>query len=887
MKERESAYINIMRGSDEFLSVPITPESKRVFKLMEEDCIELVFTLAEAVHFAVGDWCEDELFGRFVVTEEQMPAWNPTTGGYDYTLRMEAGYMALRNKVHTLPAVVTSGHDTPPLPLPLDGRGVAVRKETNWVLTDTLENHAKAIVDNAFLAGVDCFSIIEGGLYPIEITAEKALERKCIVYGGIDMLSAIDAIAKDYETEWWVMDGVLHFGKCEGEGEPYVFRLGVNVERMSVQNDTQEYANSIFAFGGTSNVPSTYRRSLRFAVTETGEITSTRVPSGMTGFVDGTKKVTLGMLHGGGVRETYTLTRGSGERDLYSAELGTLELLNGSECALVGDIDFRARMVNGETSVGKGSVVLSLLASKPGDTAVVLASSSVDVDMVGSGIVRSGLHLDGSVGLSAGTYTLSVRATFGVTEGSIYMNGLKSIGSGTVSVNAEALSCGCKLVYDGSAYDVTFNPGMSDEGEAEYYMFAFDGSVPQGFGVGSAYTLLFHGSEWGGALVSMGLEVTSVPLSWFSADYDNPSSIWSVGENRLMIPVNAASDADFEIEDGRISLAGLSAGQRVERAVVFEQIHPQYVLVVTDVEKAQRQTKEEHEDGSRTSWQWTEYRLKCRTIDGADFPFKGKYVKPGETLQVRFMTETDAGATTEEIEQSFGHTPSFLLAGMTFDASFDGSTGEFTLVRNDDYGAMLPNETLCPGLGDPFTLLNWDVRAMSSLGLVESAEARLLEAALEYLRAMDEGQFVFTCEMMSEWMFHTEDGWADLQSQEELSQAGSLRTLPFNDSEGKQVRVWHVMPIPFMTSGGESLISGGRQFFVENGYHWFLLPLEGARVTVEHGGLKNGSKTSRIIGYEFKLDKPYDTPKYTIGETEAYSRLKALEKHLSPLQPSK
>ncbi|MBR4366758.1 MAG: hypothetical protein IKP43_08265, partial [Bacteroidaceae bacterium] len=128
---------------------------------------------------------------------------------------------------------------------------------------------------------------------------------------------------------------------------------------------------------------------------------------------------------------------------------------------------------------------------------------------------------------------------------------------------------------------------------------------------------------------------------------------------------------------------------------------------------------------------------------------------------------------------------------------------------------------------------------------------------------------------------------ADLQSQEELSQADSLRTLPFNDSEGKQVRVWHVMPMPFMTSGGEPLISGGRQFFVENGYHWFLLPLEGARVTVEYGGLKNGSKTSRIIGYEFKLDKPYDTPKYIIGETEAYSRLKALEKHLSPLQPSK
>ncbi|MBR3455754.1 MAG: hypothetical protein IKH26_10555 [Bacteroidaceae bacterium] len=874
MKERKSSTISIIREEPfsnnlsenikTIATIPITPESKRVFRLMEDDYIELVFSLGDAVHFAVGDWCDDELFGRFVITDEQMPAYNQGTGGYDYTLKLEAPYMALRNKVHTLPSTF---NDT------------AVRKETNWTLTDTLASHARVIVDNAILAGVDCFNAVDGGLYPIEITAEKALERKCIVYGGIDMLSALKAISDAYETEWWVKDGILHFGKCEGAGEPYVFRLGRNVERMSVQNDTQEYANSIFAYGGTSNVPSTYRRSLRFAVTETGEITSTRVPSGMTGFVDGTKKVTLGMLHGGGVRETYTLGRGSGERDLYSAELGSLELLNASECVLGGDIDFRARMVNGETSVGKGSVVLSLLASKSGDTAVVLASSSVDVDMVGSGIVRSGLHLDGSVGLSAGTYTLSVRATFGVAEGSIYMNGTKSIGSGTVSVNAEALSCGCKLVYDGSAYDVTFNPGMSDEGEAEYYMFAFDGSVPQGFGVGSAYTLLFHGSEWDGALVSMGLEVTSVPLSWFSADYDNPSSIWSVGENRLMIPVDAASDADFDIEDGRISLAGLSAGQSVERAVVFEQIHPQCVLVVTDVKKAQRQTKEEHEDGSRTSWQWTEYRLKCRTIEGADFPFKGKYVKPGETLRVRFMTEVDAGATAEEIGQSFGHTPSFLLAGMTFDASFDGSTGEFTLVRNEDYGAMLPNETLCPGLGDPFTLLNWDVRAMSSLGLVESAEGRLLEKALEYLRAMDEGQFVFTCEMMSEWMFHTEDGWADLQTQDGI---GGVED--FRDSDERRVRVWHVMPIPFLAvdgTGHQPIVADGRQFLVRNGYYWFLLPLEGARVTVVHSALKMGEKTSRIIGYEFKLDKPYDTPKYTIGETEAYSRLKRIEKEMT------
>ena len=83
MRERESAYISIMRTSAEVATIAITPQSRRMFRLMEEDCIELSFSLAEAVHFAVGDYCEDELFGRFVVTEEQMPAYNAVTGGYD------------------------------------------------------------------------------------------------------------------------------------------------------------------------------------------------------------------------------------------------------------------------------------------------------------------------------------------------------------------------------------------------------------------------------------------------------------------------------------------------------------------------------------------------------------------------------------------------------------------------------------------------------------------------------------------------------------------------------------------------------------------------------------------------------------------------------------
>ena len=872
MRERASAYISIMRTSEVVASVPITASSRRVFRLMEEDCIELCFSLTSAVAFRIGDYCDDELFGRFVIMDEQMPAYNSSTGGFDYTLKMEAPYMALRNKVHTLPATFNN---------------TAVRKETSWVLTDTLENHAKAIVDNAFLAGVECFNTIEDGLYPIEITAERAMERKCVSYGGIDMLSAIDAIAKAYETEWWVSLGVLHFGKCEAEDEPYRFALGWNVERMDIHDDTQDYCNAVFAFGGTENMPESYRRSLAFKVTEQSSLTVDGVR--VAAFVDGDKKVTLGMLHGGSVDESFSCD-GKGNDvggGVFGKTLdGSLELTNGSACRFTGEIAFGGRY----SGSGTDEVTLRLYAKKPQADSVLIASCSESLG--GAGTVHSRMTFDKTVVLDEGSYTLYLRVD---TSGTLVLNAMKSLSSGSVSVCAEAQSGTCKLLFGGTAYEVVFNPTGADYGEADYYKFAFRNghtytSAPSGFGVGSEYTLLFYGERHEGVTLEAGLEVTEVPLSWFTRDYDNPSSLWSVGENRLMLPVDA-TEQDYDIDGNRIVKSGLTAAQTVERSIVFGDIYPQCVLVVIEVSETDKRTGEEHSDGSKNAWQWTEYTIRCKTPGNGDFAFRRRYVKDGETLRMRFISDTDlqkaltkAGATLAQYKTTFngGDDLQLRLAGMTFEAGFKEATQEYTLRRNDNYGCMLPNETLCPSVGDAFVLEGWDVRAMSALGLVEEAEEALLARALEYLRTMDEGQFVFTCEMMSEWMFHTEDGYIDFRSQEELPQAGSLSTLPFNDSERKRMRVWHVMPIPFITSEGDQLLTDGRLFQVVNGHYCFLLPIEGTRVTVEHGGLKNGSKTSRIIGYEFKLDKPYDTPRYTIGETEAYSRLKALEKLFRP-----
>lgn len=61
---------------------------------------------------------------------------------------------------------------------------------------------------------------------------------------------------------------------------------------------------------------------------------------------------------------------------------------------------------------------------------------------------------------------------------------------------------------------------------------------------------------------------------------------------------------------------------------------------------------------------------------------------------------------------------------------------------------------------------------------------------------------------------------------------------------------------------------------------WLYMNAEGQDVRIVDSRYI-GTKDSRVIGYEMKLDCPEDGARYTIGETEAYSRLDKLEKEIS------
>lgn len=161
------------------------------------------------------------------------------------------------------------------------------------------------------------------------------------------------------------------------------------------------------------------------------------------------------------------------------------------------------------------------------------------------------------------------------------------------------------------------------------------------------------------------------------------------------------------------------------------------------------------------------------------------------------------------------------------DGSINPNSQLFEIVANEDYGRKLPGGSLIPDVGDGYILYGWDSTKIASLGLVANAEAELKAETDKYIKQTQIDPNTYTCKMMSDW----------------VKKMGTT-------TDGK-----------------------------------FLNPLTvGDRVKLCNDVyFKGGSRLSRIIGIEYYLDIPYDSPTYTVGETTAYSRIGELEKSIENL----
>lgn len=164
------------------------------------------------------------------------------------------------------------------------------------------------------------------------------------------------------------------------------------------------------------------------------------------------------------------------------------------------------------------------------------------------------------------------------------------------------------------------------------------------------------------------------------------------------------------------------------------------------------------------------------------------------------------------------------LNGMEFAVTFDPDNKNeqlWEIVRNENYGRPLPDGVLIPENGDTYILSGWDSTKIAELGLVSSAEQELKDKAEKYVAKSKIDPNTYNCMMMSD-VAYSEDGVHNLYG------------------IGQKV----------------NLIN---KAYFENG------------------------RQSRVIGYEFNLDFPYDSPIYTVGETAAYSRIGDLEGKIESL----
>ena len=163
------------------------------------------------------------------------------------------------------------------------------------------------------------------------------------------------------------------------------------------------------------------------------------------------------------------------------------------------------------------------------------------------------------------------------------------------------------------------------------------------------------------------------------------------------------------------------------------------------------------------------------------------------------------------------------MNGMEFECQYNDTKKYYEVVANEDYGRFLPDTSLHPKEDDTFVLLNWDSSKIGGTDLIEAAEEELYQNACQSLDNMKIDPNTYDCTMRSDW--YSEKMVHDIFT------AYSL---------GQKVRLLN--PTYF----------------------------------------KDG-RSSRIIGYEIKLDIPYDTPEYTVGEAAAYSRYKDMQGQIDSL----
>lgn len=262
-----------------------------------------------------------------------------------------------------------------------------------------------------------------------------------------------------------------------------------------------------------------------------------------------------------------------------------------------------------------------------------------------------------------------------------------------------------------------------------------------------------------------------------------------VVQRRLMLP-------EKDAPKGYIQAPATTEKNAVEAVVVMEDIYPKVECFVKTLTSYESESYDK--EGNKVAE--TFYR-----VTDTAFKFTKEMILPNKKLHIVFQSGR--------------------MNGMDFEAEYSQKNNWFEIVANDTYGRKLPDKDLHPAQDDEFILYNWDSSKAADTGIIEKAEAKLLEAARKQLDKMLKDGTNYECTLSSYWAEKT-----------------------------------------FRTSTGE--------------YTHYAV---GQPVTLKDEARFPQGRKSRIIGYEIKLDIPYDTPRYIVGESPFQSRTERLQQQIDSL----
>lgn len=327
--------------------------------------------------------------------------------------------------------------------------------------------------------------------------------------------------------------------------------------------------------------------------------------------------------------------------------------------------------------------------------------------------------------------------------------------------------------------------------------------------------------------------------SGYKNDSDADITKDGVVEKRLMLPTSAEcseqnkqmlAENGFELKNGYIQVGGLREDQYVEGVTTNDDIYPRNLIKTSKVTSYEKDVEDESTPEEGDYIKRTFYRVNSLTIvneDGektGDMAFRKAYILSGKNLHIVFQSGSLNGMDFE-CEFNPDGVPEILKDDDGNPILKDGKeqinpkSQVFEIVANEDYGRFLPDITLHPKDGDTFVLYNWDSTKLGDT-LVSSASNELLTDSIKDLKKSMIDPTTYTCTAEANYSY--------------------------NQGRGNLHGV-------------------------------------GDRVNLYNKGYGDSYRSSRVIGYEFSLDIPFDGAKYYVGEKPSYSRLNAMESKIEEL----